>query len=599
MNLPESLVKEFATIINKDDKKTTDVTAYGTIKNQGGNLFVVLDGSDALTPIESTTEIKDGERVLVLIKNHTATVTGNTSNPSASTGSVNAVKDEVLRVSELVAGKISAQEADLKYATVENLNAEKGRIDTLETSKLSATEADLKYATITNLNAEKGRIDTLETSKLSATEADLKYATVENLNAEKGRIDTLETSKLSADEADLKYATITNLNAEKGRIDTLETSKLDADSAKVMYMDINFANIGLAQVEKLFSTSGIIKDIKVEDASISGELVGVTIKGDLIEGGTVVADKLVVKGQNGIYYKLNVDGETVEKEQTNYNSLNGSIITAKTITASKITVSDLVAFGADIGGFHIGQTSIYSGAKATMVSTSSGIHLESDGQMNIGNDKDFIKFYKDTYNKYKLSVSASSVVLTSTGKTVEDSIKEVDDKLSKYDTSEQVNSKITQSANNIKSEVSQTYATNEYVSNKVDKEDYMEYQNTIQSQFEQTANDMQISFSQSVQDAKDYTDNQTSDTTTGFQELMTYIKLDSNGITIGKNENRLTLQLSNDAILFLNDGQPIGSWDGTNFHTGNIVIDVNQRAQFGNFAYVPRSDGSLMFLKVK
>ena len=126
-----------------------------------------------------------------------------------------------------------------------------------------------------------------------------------------------------------------------------------------------------------------------------------------------------------------------------------------------------------------------------------------------------------------------------------------------------------------------------------------EYQNTIQSQFEQTANDIQISFSQSVQDAKDYTDNQTSDTTTGFQELMTYIKLDSNGITIGKSENRLTLQLSNDAILFLNDGQPIGAWDGTNFHTGNIVIDVNHRAQFGNFAYVPRSDGSLMFLKVK
>lgn len=142
-------------------------------------------------------------------------------------------------------------------------------------------------------------------------------------------------------------------------------------------------------------------------------------------------------------------------------------------------------------------------------------------------------------------------------------------------------------------------ATREGLSFKVDKKDYTEYQNTIQSQFEQTANDIQVSFTQSVQDAKDYTDNQTSDTTTGFQELMTYIKLDSNGITIGKSENRLTLQLSNDAILFLNDGHPIGSWDGTNFHTGNIVIDVNQRAQFGNFAYVPRSDGSLMFLKVK
>lgn len=214
----------------------------------------------------------------------------------------------------------------------------------------------------------------------------------------------------------------------------------------------------------------------------------------------------------------------------------------------------------------------------------------------------------DKFSDYSTTEQMNSAIKTSADAITQEvsktyatqqSVKDVDNKFNNYSTTTQMNSAIQQSANSIKSEVSQTYATNEYVNNKVDKEDYMEYQNTIQSQFEQTANDIQISFSQSVQDAKDYTDNQTSDTTTGFQELMTYIKLDSNGITIGKSENRLTLQLSNDAILFLNDGQPIGSWDGTNFHTGNIVIDVNQRAQFGNFAYVPRSDGSLMFLKVK
>jgi hypothetical protein len=41
-----------------------------------------------------------------------------------------------------------------------------------------------------------------------------------------------------------------------------------------------------------------------------------------------------------------------------------------------------------------------------------------------------------------------------------------------------------------------------------------------------------------------------------------------------------------------------GSWDGDNFYTGNLVIRVSERAQLGNFAFVPRSDGSLMFLKV-
>lgn len=41
-----------------------------------------------------------------------------------------------------------------------------------------------------------------------------------------------------------------------------------------------------------------------------------------------------------------------------------------------------------------------------------------------------------------------------------------------------------------------------------------------------------------------------------------------------------------------------GSWDGNDFYTGNIVVRLNERAQFGNFAFVPRSDGSLSFLKV-
>ena len=80
-------------------------------------------------------------------------------------------------------------------------------------------------------------------------------------------------------------------------------------------------------------------------------MVGVTIKGDLIEGNTIKADKLVVKGSDGLYYKLNVSAETVETEQTDQNSLNGSIITAKSITATKISVEDLVAFDATIGGF--------------------------------------------------------------------------------------------------------------------------------------------------------------------------------------------------------------------------------------------------------
>lgn len=88
-------------------------------------------------------------------------------------------------------------------------------------------------------------------------------------------------------------------------------------------------------MEKFYSESGLIKNVVVGNQTITGELVGVTIKGDLIEGNTLKADKLVIKGKDGLYYKLNTDGTGVTSEQTDENSLNGTVIQAKVLQRIK------------------------------------------------------------------------------------------------------------------------------------------------------------------------------------------------------------------------------------------------------------------------
>jgi len=87
---------------------------------------------------------------------------------------------------------------------------------------------------------------------------------------------------------------------------------------------------------------------------------------------------------------------------------------------------------------------------------------------------------------------------------------------------------------------------------------------------------------------------------TKFNELYKYIKFSGEtAIIIGSGDNAITLELDNETgIVFKKNGVQFGLWDGENFYTGNIIIGVNERAQFGNFAFVPRSDGSLSFLKV-
>ena len=83
-----------------------------------------------------------------------------------------------------------------------------------------------------------------------------------------------------------------------------------------------------------------------------------------------------------------------------------------------------------------------------------------------------------------------------------------------------------------------------------------------------------------------------------METLAKHFDFSIDGLIIKAGENAMTLTLDNDLIIFKKNGQPFGTWDGVDFHTGNIVVDVTERAQFGNFAFVPRSNGSLSFLKV-
>ena len=85
---------------------------------------------------------------------------------------------------------------------------------------------------------------------------------------------------------------------------------------------------------------------------------------------------------------------------------------------------------------------------------------------------------------------------------------------------------------------------------------------------------------------------------TKFREFYKYFKFTENGLEIRASNSAITLEIDNDMIVFKKNGVKFGWWDGVDFHTGNIVVEVNERAQFGNFAFIPRSSGSLSFLKV-
>ena len=416
MSLDKKVIKDFVAAVNKKEETKTPTILTGTVHREGGTVSVKIDGSESLTPVSTVINVEDGERVTLTIENHKAMITGNLSSPAARTKEVEGLKEVVankvdtaqLKAIKAEVGEISGDVANFKETTTEKLTAQDAKI-----KKIDGDVANFKETTTEKLTAQDAKI-----KKIDGDVANFKETTTEKLTAQDAKI-----KKIDGDVASFKETTTEKFKANEASIEDLKTGKLSAKDADLKYANIDFSNIGKTAMEYFYAQSGLIKDVTIGDATITGELVGVTISGDLIKGNTIVAEKLVIKGSDGLYYKLNTDGMTVEKEQTDYNSLNGQVIRAKSITATKVDVKDLVAFGATIGGFKIGQDSIYSGVKESVGNTTRGIYMDNDGQFVFGDASQYVKFYRVSEGKYKLAIAVEDLFIGS--KSVAESIEDV------------------------------------------------------------------------------------------------------------------------------------------------------------------------------
>ena len=119
MGLSNELISQFAKITN--DKKTSridEVTLYGEVIEYEDSICVKFDGSEEITPVTTVVEkdedgnvvnykygaasVKTGDRVSVNLKNHSATITGNLTDPPPGRAEVVVDEDSILaRVDEV------------------------------------------------------------------------------------------------------------------------------------------------------------------------------------------------------------------------------------------------------------------------------------------------------------------------------------------------------------------------------------------------------------------------------------------------------------------------------------------------------------------
>lgn len=417
MALSNDLVSQFAKSSKKMAATNNAVTLYGTIVEYESAKYVQIDGSEILTPFTSTVSVKNGERVLVRIANHTAVVIGNVTITAARSDDMADVTARVGEFDTIIAGKADFDDLKASNARIDNLVAENATIK----DKLTANEADIKTITADNvtikdtLKANTAEIDTLKSTVITAEEATLKFATIENLNAtdakitnlqaEHGKFVQLTTDKFTANEADIKdlkaadvtitgrldaneadindltanKANISDLQAVQGRIEILESHKITTDELIAKKADIDLANVNNAWIQngiiidgsigEAAIHNGAITNVKIADATIEAAKIK-TVNADTITVGTLKTERLIITGSDG--------QDSIVKAINIANGVAEADVNGQKIQAASIEVVDLSAFQAKIAGFDMSGNAIYSG-KESIKDPNSGIYISTTG----------------------------------------------------------------------------------------------------------------------------------------------------------------------------------------------------------------------------
>lgn len=253
---------------------------------------------------------------------------------------------------------------------------------TTQDSKIETVESNISTLDSTvqthgsSIETQGSKISTLEstvqTQGSSIETQGSKISTLESTVQTQGTsIETLDSSVKIVNSAFIIQ------NGKLTGISEIMTNLLDSD-----YVTTDLLNADVAWIENGKIKQGAIGTVEIADSSITTAKIS-ELSADVITTGTLKTECLILTTDE-------VDPETGEKKVALITALNaktkagegnildGAVIKDETIEAAKITVVDLNAFGATIGNFHIGTSSIYNN-KTALTDPTDGVYIGTDG----------------------------------------------------------------------------------------------------------------------------------------------------------------------------------------------------------------------------
>ncbi len=118
---------------------------------------------------------------------------------------------------------------------------------------------------------------------------------------------------------------------------------------------------------------------------------------------------------------------------------------------------------------------------------------------------------------------------------------------------------------------------------------------SVQSSWEQTAQGFEMNFTALNKDIEAVI-NQTD---ARFNEINNYIHFTTEGdIILGNSESPLVLKIENDKIAFYQSNNKVAYFSDNKLYVKDLELTEEGSAKFGNFAFMPRTNGNLSFKKI-
>ena len=386
MSLSSELASQFAKVTNDTNRNTNGTKLHGTITMLGEVPHVKLDGTEELTPISRTVEVAEGDRVEVMIANHSATVTGNLTDPSIGIMRAGALESSIAQTAEQIQLQVSDLEKNLDSKitqTATEIRSEVSDLDGRFSENITTVENSIRNDmanslasmsdTLTGIINDLSGLEESTNSSISAINASIESITfnVSNLDSKITQTAAEIRSEVSAEVTDLN-ATIAN--TETGIRDTIsvEVARLDSkitQTATSIQTDVSakFETVD-GEIEKFstfkqtvegFSFMGTGGTVKISGGDIN--LTGAISFSDLSDATTKQQEiNNISDTANSALNTANSASSTAQNAQTLANAAISDASNAHDAATSAKGVAKSIANGKYLNGTFIDGKSIKS-----------------------------------------------------------------------------------------------------------------------------------------------------------------------------------------------------------------------------------------------